>query len=172
MKTAHIQWINTGIIKQAFGGLLDRVADPELPVQAMACKSLKLVFSLDPMLHILPCAVLKEITTPRLVSIVQSYLQVMSRLGADEIVAGLESLIDAFQEEIAPISADICLAITQAFTHYANQEEDDEGEYAMAAMQCLDAVTGLLESVVDSPDLLRRMEPAALPLITSIFNPA
>jgi len=66
----------------------------------MACKSLRLVFSLDPAVSLLACSVLKEVTTPRLVQTVQSYLHVMSRLGADDIVAGLESLIDAFQNEV------------------------------------------------------------------------
>jgi len=167
---AHIQWVNSVVMEQAFGGLLDRLADGELPVQAMACKSLKLVFGLDPMVSVLPSAVVKKIVVPRLPEVVQNYLRVMASLGADDIVAGLESLIDAYQDEIAPMAAEICLAITQAFTHYATQDEDDDGVYAMAAMQCLDAVTALMESVVDHPELLQRMEPCALPLIASIVN--
>ena len=69
------------------------------------------------------------------------------------------------------MAAEICQAICQAFLHYSNQEEDDEGEYAMAAMQCLDAAISLVESVCEIPDLLLKMEPVVLPLIMFVFNP-
>jgi hypothetical protein len=162
---AHIPWTNVEAIKQAVEGMLDRVNDPELPVQVMACKSLRAIFDLEPVSHALTCAVIKEVTLPRLVPLVQSYLQVMSRLGADDVVAGLQSLIDAFQLEIAPMATEICAAIVQAFTKYAMQEDDEDGDFGAAAMQCLDACMSLLGSVCEIPELLQKMETVVMPLL-------
>lgn len=173
---AHVDWKDTMIVGRTFGGLLDRLGDKELPVQAQACASLKNVLILDPE-ESLASKATRELAANHLPLIIQTYLFVMSRMGTDDIVASLQSLIMAFQVQVVPIAADVCQALVQAFFHYMNSEEEDEdGERASAAFETLEAIRALVECVAtgvsdEHMQVMARVEQVLLPLMDCVISP-
>lgn len=169
---AHLEWKDVSIAQAAFGGLLDRLGDAELPVQSQVASSLKNVLLLDPE-ESLAAKTLREMALPHLPVIVQKYLYVMSKIGADDVVAGLQAVIAAFDTEISPMAAEVCQALVQAFMHYSglNEDDDEDGEYAAAAYETMDAINSLMEAAAKTPGMMAHMEPVVMPLLTSIVNP-
>lgn len=168
---AHVNWKDFKIAQLTFGRLLDRLGDVHLPVQAQAASSLKNVLILDPD-QSLGAKALREIALSHLGLIIRKYLEIMSKIGADDVVAGLQALISAFPNEIAPMAADICQALVEAYFHYTS-EEDEEGDRAAAAFETLDAINSLMDCAASSknPELLLKMEPVVTPLLNSVISP-
>jgi hypothetical protein len=168
----HIQWKSPEITKRVFTALLNALDDRDMIVTAHAASMLQHLFTLIPDFQPLAVTTVQEIVAPYTTLIVQKFLAVMAKFGADSVVAGLRAFIRSQEEIIVGYAPDLCYALIQAFFHYANTQEDEEEEIVMAAMGCLETIGVLLEAVGDRDptNMMPRLEQVVLPVIAKIMG--
>ncbi len=136
-------------------GVLKCMQDEELPVRIEAAKTLRTVVMYE---H---SDTIKDVIRPMLHQILEQFFKLMEEMGNDEVIMGLEMLIDQFAEEIGPYSIQLVEKLVDCFTQFcATADEDDDA--SMAALQCLDAINTILLSIHMHPEYYG---PLSLPLI-------
>ena len=69
----------------------------------------------------------------------------MAEMGLSDVIEALQVIIGKFGEQVAPHAHTLVGHLSQAFQRYAMAEGDDES--AFAAMNCLDAISALLDAL-------------------------
>ena len=113
---------------------------------------------------------------PVLPELLNEYFRIMAEVGNDSVVAALDAIINKFGEELIPHAAVLVQKLAESFLAYATAEggeEDDEA--AMAACQCVEAITTVLSTIAESEaqaSLFAAVQPFLLPVLGLIFSPS
>jgi len=140
--------------------VLQRLSDPDLPVQIEASKALRFLIEVEG----------ADVTLlPVLPQILNEYFRIMNEIGNDEVVAALQVIIDTFGEHIEPHAIALVTQLSTAFKNYVDAGEDDD-DAAMAAAQCLECINTVLKGTCEHPELYKGMEPHLVPLVLQILG--
>ncbi|CAN0417125.1 unnamed protein product, partial [Discosporangium mesarthrocarpum] len=134
--------------------------DPALPVQIEAATALRYLLELEGT---------EELVLPVLPELLKQYFKIMQEIGNDEVVAALDIIIEKFKDYIAPHASAITQHLTACFMGYAKDGGDDD-DAALAAGQCIEAVSTVLQSTKSIPELFPTMEAHLLPMLEQIFS--
>jgi len=157
---SDIKFIDTNNVTLSIQSTLQGLQDPALPVQIEAASALKFLIMLDGT---------DSLLLPVLPSILQQYFRIMSTIGNDIVVQALQVIIDKFGESIFPHAVDIVTQLSNSFLQYV-AEGDDDDDAALAAAQCIEAVTTVLESVHNHSQLFPQIEPPLLPVLSKVLG--
>eukprot|EP00216_Chloropicon_sp_CCMP2111_P001287 CAMPEP_0198243276 /NCGR_PEP_ID=MMETSP1446-20131203/26275_1 /TAXON_ID=1461542 ORGANISM="Unidentified sp, Strain CCMP2111" /NCGR_SAMPLE_ID=MMETSP1446 /ASSEMBLY_ACC=CAM_ASM_001112 /LENGTH=1052 /DNA_ID=CAMNT_0043927057 /DNA_START=26 /DNA_END=3184 /DNA_ORIENTATION=+ len=138
-----------------------RLQDPELPVRVDASVALR---SFVEILKDL------ELLRPLLPQLLNEFLKLINEVDNDDMINTLEAIVEKFEDEIAPFALTICQHLAQNFWKCIDNDEDDDGMGALAALGCLRAMTTILESVSSIPDLYNDLEPVIFPIMHRMIS--
>jgi len=159
---ASVKWTDDGTgLRTLINLVLQRLSDPELPVQIEASKALRYLIDTDGA---------EQTILPVLPDVLNEYFRIMNEIGNDDVVAALQVIIDKFGEHIEPHATALVTQLSNAFKTYCSVGEDDDDDAAMAAAQCLDCISTVLKGVCDRPDLFKHLEPQLLPIVIQILG--
>jgi hypothetical protein len=140
--------------------VLQRLSDPDLPVQIEASKALRYLIEKDDS---------EQILLPVLPQIFNEYFRIINEIGNDEVVSALQIIIEKFGDYIEPHAVVLVSHLSNAFTIYCNSGEEDD-DAAMAAARCLECISTVLKGMCDRPELYKGLEPQLVPLIMKILG--
>jgi len=140
--------------------VLQRLSDPNLPVQIEASKALRFLIEVEGA---------EKNLLPVLPHVLNEYFRIMTEIGNDEVVAALQVIIDKFGDHIEPHAVAMVVQLSSAFSTYCSAGEEDD-DAAMAAAQCLECIATVLKGTCERPDLYKNMEPSLIPLVLQILG--
>jgi len=140
--------------------VLQRLSDPNLPVQIEASKALRFLIEVEGT---------EKTLFPVLPHILTEYFRIMNEIGNDEVVAALQVIIDKFGDHIEPHAVALVVQLSKSFSTYCSAGDDDD-ESALAAAQCLECIATVLKGTCERPDLYKSMEPCLIPLVKHILG--
>ncbi|KAG6549125.1 hypothetical protein Mapa_009351 [Marchantia paleacea] len=138
--------------------------DPELPVRVDSVVALRSFVE--------SCKDLNEIR-PILPQLLDEFFKLMNEVENEDLVFTLETIVEKFDEEMAPYALGLCQNLAAAFwkcLQSAETDEDDDDSGALAAVGCLRAIGTILESVNGLPHLFPQMEPTLLPIMQRMLT--
>jgi len=157
---SDIKFVDFNNVTLALQATLQGLRDPALPVQIEAASALKFLIVVEGT---------DSLLLPVLPDLLQQYFRIMSTIGNDIVIQALQIIIDKFGDHIYPHAVEIVQNLSHSFLQYV-AEGDDDDEAALAASQCIEAVTTVLESVHQHQILYPQMEPPLLPVIAKILG--
>ena len=145
-------------------GVIDALRDPELPVQCEAAATMRFVLKEQEGAK----ATLRSV----LPQVIQEYFRLMSELGSDDVVDGLDAILEEFPEDIPPMAAQITQVLVSALNSYMTAAEDDD-EAEMAAVKTFDALTTVLDKCTEEHHRvhLPACEQHLLPIVARVLDP-
>ena len=150
------------VLSSVLQGLLTRLNDPTLPVQAAAACSLR---------HLITTEGTVELLRPYVTSIVQEYFRIMDEVDNDSVLSALQVIVENFPEEIQPIACTMVEHLMRSFGSYtSNGNEDDQDENAFNATQCLDTILCIIETCENNNAILAQIEAVILPLLQKLLQ--
>jgi hypothetical protein len=156
-----VTWTDDGThLRNCIHSILNKLSDPELPVQIEASKALRFLIEVEGA---------EQTLLPVLPQLLTEYFRIMNEIGNDEVVAALQTIIDVFGDHIQPHAVELVRQLSQAFHEYCDAGEDDD-DAAMAAAQCLECIATTLKGISDRPDLFRHLEPQLVPLVVKVLG--
>ena len=157
--------------------MLQALRDPCLPVQIEAANGLRFLIMIDGT---------ETIFLPVLPDLLNEFFRIMAEIGSDTIVRALETIIEKFGTDIVPHAGLLVQRLCESFHQYAGPGEggalgdafnEDDEEVAMAAVQCVDAVVTVLDTITKSNagaatinQILTVMEPALIGMLQLILH--
>ncbi|KAG5179075.1 armadillo-type protein [Tribonema minus] len=158
---ADISFSNEANQLQCLMLTVNALQDKSLPVQIEAANSLKfLIESTD---------AAETALLPILPAMLDQYFAIMQQIGNDLVVQGLETIIDKFGDHIGPHALTLIQKLSDCFMEYAKEGYEDD-DAAMAAGQCMEAVTTVLHSAHRTPNLYPAMEECLMPMLRTILS--
>jgi hypothetical protein len=126
------------------------LADPELPVRVQAALALR---------KFLDAEQLMEQMRPAVPQLLDALFSLMNDIENESLVSTLETVVEAFPEQVAPLAVPCVTQLAVAFSSYADREDESENEdAAMAAGNCLETLSTLLLAVHQMPGMFTRLE--------------
>jgi hypothetical protein len=96
----------------------------------------------------------------------------MSEIDSEELVRALEEIVGHFKDDIAPYALQLTEQLVNSYQRLitVNVEEDD-GESALAAVGCVEAVRRVLDSCQNNKELLHQLENIIYPILMHSLTP-
>ncbi|WVY92645.1 hypothetical protein V8G54_031733 [Vigna mungo] len=162
---AHISFSDQNNFRKALQCIVCGMRDPKLPVRIDS------VFALRSFVE--ACKDDLNEIRPILPQLLDEFSKLMNEIENEDLVFTLETIVDKFEEEMAPYALGLCQHLAAAFwrcmnTADAEEEVDDPG--ALAAVGCLRAISAILESVSSLPQLFDQFEPTLLPIMRRMLT--
>ncbi|KRX11054.1 Armadillo-type fold [Pseudocohnilembus persalinus] len=145
-----IEYKNQENIKIAVQGICKCLQDKEMPVKIRAAIALESLVQLEQA---------QSFLKPHLENIFKIYIELMNESDSDGLVDALQGIVKGFQSELSPFAMGLVQHLCDSFQKYVmnnakqqeeqgfvNQEEEDETSCQKAAVSCLDAITNILDS--------------------------
>jgi hypothetical protein len=146
--------------------MLGALRDPCLPVQVEAANGLRCLIELEGT---------ETMLLPILPDLLNEFFRIMGEIGNDSVVAALDSIINKFGDELIPHAALLVQKLCESFLNYAGDGTDgDDDEAAMAACQCIEAVSTVLDTMVKSEQsnqMLVQVQPFLVPVLQLVLRP-
>ena len=101
-------------------------------------------------------------------SVLKCMLALMRDFDNEELGVAFESIMSYYGNAIAPYALEICNHLKEQYIRLVKQDqenEDEEGESIMAALQTLSSVRQVLQSIQKKPDLMRQVESLIYPCL-------
>lgn len=118
-----------------FERVINGMNDPELPVRVDSVVAMRAFVA-----ELADVELLKPIL-PRLL---ESIFGLMAEVGSEDLVASLETIVEAAGEDIAPYAAQLAQNLTNAYWQYTTggdeDDENDEGEWMFFCVECVRSV--------------------------------
>ena len=101
----------------------------------------------------------------------------MDEIDFDELVSSLEQIVGIFDEDITPYAIGLTQKLLEKFkqlmetANAVKDDEEDDGEAALAAIGCITAVKRVISSCYKSKETLRNLEAVCLPHFIYCLTP-
>ena len=127
------------------------LADPELPVRVHAALALRRFLSAEQLM---------EQLRPAVPQLLEALFSLMNDIENEDLVGTLETVVEAFPEQVAPLAVPCVTQLAVAFSSYADRgdEEAENEDAAMAAANCLETLSTMLLAVHEMPGMFTRLE--------------
>eukprot|EP01116_Phalansterium_solitarium_P023118 TRINITY_DN793_c0_g3_i2.p1 TRINITY_DN793_c0_g3~~TRINITY_DN793_c0_g3_i2.p1 ORF type:complete len:1027 (+),score=443.06 TRINITY_DN793_c0_g3_i2:37-3081(+) len=156
----EIDYANPAHFLAGLSATLNCLHDSQLPVRVQAGLAIR---------HLVRTDAGKAEFGKVLPQLFQEFLKMMNEVEHDELVSGLEGLIDAFQDSIGPYAVGLCSQLTDVFVRSASADEESETS-AVAASECLNTIQTILGGLQEHGPLWAQVEVVLLPLLHKIFE--
>ena len=190
---AGIQFQDPASFSRLLGCVVDRLGDPELPVQPRSLRSPPRCTGLHGTRRLTHCwlqvrvdaivalrAFAEEaedlsLIRPILPQLLNECFKLMAEVDNEDLVFTLETLVEKFGEEIAPFALGLTLNLVNAFSKcmQAGEAGDDDASGALASLGCLRAISTILDAVSDMPkeqSLYPQLEDLLWPLMQRMIS--
>lgn len=110
-----------------FERVINGMGDPDLPVRVDSVVAMRA--------FVAELADVETILKPILPRLLESIFSLMAEVGSEDLVASLETIVEAAGEDIAPYAAQLAQNLTNAYWTYTGGDEDDdndEGEHLLS----------------------------------------
>ncbi|CAM9500194.1 unnamed protein product [Chrysoparadoxa australica] len=153
----NIKFNDQNNLLRLLNATLQALRDPSLPVQIEAANAVRFLIGVKgTQAHVLPM----------LPDLLGEYFRIMTSIGNDVVVQALETIIDKFGDHIGPHAADLAQRLGTCFMAYAKESNEGEDEdAALAASQCIEAISTVLQSSHKMPELYPKMEAHIVPML-------
>ncbi|DBB04276.1 hypothetical protein WJX77_005934 [Trebouxia sp. C0004] len=154
---------------QAFSSLFQKVVnafqDPDLPVRVDA------VVALRSFIDAFDTEGLQQVK-PLIPQLLDVFFQLMQEVENEDLIFTLETLVERFDEEMAPYAVGLTQHLAAAFWRMqgSDEAEDDEDIGALAAFGCLRALSTVLDSVSRLPHLFPQLEEILFPIMQAMCS--
>ena len=101
-------------------------------------------------------------------SVLKCMLALMQDFDNEELVIAFENIVSYYGNSIAPYAIEICEHLKSQYIRLVKQDEEndeEEGESIMAALQTLSSIRQVINSIAKKPDLLRQVEQIIYPVL-------
>jgi len=82
----------------------------------------------------------REILEPGIDKIIEAYLKIMQEIDQDELVNGLEEIINLFDDKVAPFAFELIQELNNKFIKIAESNADSLSDATLAGNACLSAI--------------------------------
>jgi hypothetical protein len=158
----ELEYKNIQTFQLGLTSILGCLHDKELPVKIRAALSLRYLIqnehSEDAIRSIIP-------------QLLDVFFKLMNEIDNDELINTLELIIENYSEEMVPYAVVLCSKLSEAFLRIASTQEDDEGDGALTALECLGAIQTILNAVHEMPQLYPQLEEILLPMLHVLMSP-
>ena len=130
-----------GHLTNVLNAVYANLSSPELPVKVEAALALD---------GLLEHETAVEFLRPGLETVLRTYLKIMDEIDFDELVKALKSLVDVYEEEIAPYAVSLCQTLGNAFLRLLAVKgagDDEDQETCLTAEGLMNAVRNVLKSI-------------------------
>lgn len=124
--------------------LCRQLVDPELPVKFQAALSLP---------KVLRWQAAKALISPELPKLLELYLSLIEEIDSEDLIIGLEGVINRFSTELIPHVTAIVVRLTANFLRIAKSPRNNEktaSDADMAAVSCLNTINKIVSVVQES----------------------
>lgn len=143
--------------------LFNGMHDAHLPIKITASSSLY---------RVLRNKELKESFKSELARILEAYLALMDSIDNDELIQGLEEIVNIYDDCIEPFAVDLCSKIVENYKKvFEKDTEEDYGTYGMAASALVTTVKCIIEAVKNNHELLKKIEDIIFPMVVKTLTP-
>ena len=143
-------------MQQVFPLVIGGLRDRDLPVRVQAAQTIKELVEQECM----PPSVIELL--PQLMELLFKLLQ---EVGADEIVATVDTLIEHYGEQMVPYAVQVVGALAQSFMRLVDEsDEEDEDDATLAALGVMQALGTMMEAISGKAEVYRQMEAPLMPL--------
>ncbi|KAL3141839.1 hypothetical protein ABBQ32_004507 [Trebouxia sp. C0010 RCD-2024] len=166
---AEIEFRDGGGRGPVFGSLFQKVVnafqDPDLPVRVDA------VVALRSFIDAFDTEGLQQVK-PLIPQLLDVFFQLMQEVENEDLIFTLETLVERFDEEMAPYAVGLTQHLAAAFWRMqaSDEAEDDEDIGALAAFGCLRALSTVLESVSRLPQMFPQLEEILFPIMQAMCS--
>jgi len=157
----RLEWANEENYKTGLRLVLKCVVDPELPVRVRAVMALQ---------HLIANPLSTEEIRKILPQLIEEFFKIMNEIDNDELVLTLKLIIEHFSEEMGPYSIGLCTRLSQVFMKICDNDDENE-DSAMAALETLDAMQTILRAIQDRPELYPPIEELLMPVMRYTMSP-
>jgi importin-7 len=87
---------------------------------------------------------------PGLETVLRTYLKIMDEIDFDELIKALQSLVDVYEDEIAPYAVSLCQTLGNAFLRLISVKgtgDDEDQETCLTAEGLMTAIRNVLRSL-------------------------
>jgi hypothetical protein len=115
----------------------------ELPVRVSAAIAIKGLLEHEAAVNFL---------RPGLESLLRNYLKLMDEIEFDELVIALKTIVEAYDEEIAPFAVGLCQKLGEAYVRMLaikGTDEEEDQETSLTADGLISAIRRVLDSIQD-----------------------
>eukprot|EP01089_Gocevia_fonbrunei_P001110 TRINITY_DN11052_c0_g2_i1.p1 TRINITY_DN11052_c0_g2~~TRINITY_DN11052_c0_g2_i1.p1 ORF type:complete len:716 (-),score=191.12 TRINITY_DN11052_c0_g2_i1:200-2140(-) len=139
--------------------------DKDLVVRVKAALSLRLLLCQ-------PQGIAVAALRPHLGELLEVFFSLMKELDNDEVVKGLQTIIDKYSDEIEPYAIELCRRLAGTVLNYVetNDLENDDDGAAITIEETLTALRVLLDAVDAKHDMIRQLEPMVTELCSRLLE--
>nr|CAG8446848.1 11986_t:CDS:10 [Entrophospora candida] len=164
VKFGIINFENEANLSTAFGGVINCIKDPELPVKVQA---------------------FRNAIIPNIAVIMQEILDITNQIDSDILGSVMEDLVEEYSNELAPFAVQLCQQLCNTFLRIMQEYQESEAaeidnncdvddfvdsydisDKTIIASGVLKTVITLILSLESSTDLLHQLENVLLPIIS------
>merc|ERR1719460_2671618 len=89
----------------------------------------------------------------------------LREVGADEVVATVDTLIENYGEEMVPYAVKVVTELAASFLRLIDEsDDDDEDDATLAALGVMQALGTMMEAIGGKVEVYRQLEAPLLPL--------
>jgi len=155
-----------GLLLSTLDGILGLLGDQGFPVRVQAAMDIR---------HFLSNPSAQDVILPILPRVLDQVCSLIDEVDNTDIVATIESIVERFSNHIAPFASTLCAKLGLAFLRASNMGEEEE-EASLAAVQCVQAMQAVLQSLAEKHEdpreramVMRALEPQILPVFQNMF---
>jgi len=145
---------------QAVTLVCDSLKDKDLPVQMESAIALS---------RIVRDETVVEFLRPQLPLILEQFFKLYDEIGQEEVVSTLGTLIGQFGDEIAPFAINLTKRLATMFHGIVASASVDDDDSMFTAGSCMKAITILLYSLENKPEMYAELEPIIAPLVDQMI---
>ncbi|CAJ0906325.1 7840_t:CDS:10 [Entrophospora sp. SA101] len=174
-KDGALKMVGTNL-STAFGGVINCIKDPELPVKVQACLALQILIKHKSV---------RNAIIPNIAVIMQEILDITNQIDSDILGSVMEDLVEEYSNELAPFAVQLCQQLCNTFLRIMQEYQESEAaeidnncdvddfvdsydisDKTIIASGVLKTVITLILSLESSTDLLHQLENVLLPIIS------
>ncbi|KAK8790877.1 hypothetical protein WA158_005508 [Blastocystis sp. Blastoise] len=148
-----------------FNHVLEKVLgclrDPDFPVQIAAATTLRDFLEKD------EC---QELIRPHVGSILREFLNIMNKLGVEDVIDSMNGIVEQFEEEIVPFCGKLAQQLMITFEGYIKDKENDD-EALYSAANCLEVVSTLCSYIDKHKEIYNSLIQILFPYMQTLLNP-
>lgn len=112
-----------------------------------------------------------DIIRPHLSQIIGEYFRIMEETESDNILSSLQTIVEKFGSEIAPMATAMVTHLLRIFDEYFGlASADDDDEAAMNAAEALDTVVCVVDALDGKVEQLAEIEVLVLPILQRLLS--
>lgn len=108
----------------------------------------------------------REFLKPALAKVLEVYLKMVSDIDSEQLYSSFEKIMATFRDDMGPYAVQIATQLVSQYQKLVQVDVDeDDGEAALAAAGCVQAIRRLVEAITKDADMIDKLRDVIFPVL-------